>query len=275
LITNIGTAHLQKLGSVREIALQKSRIFSRFDGTQTALVNEDETWKDFLAKKVRGNLFLYGLQSTSKIESVQSLGIDGWKIRWNGIEFDFPLPGDHNLKNLCASLAICGLLNLDPQSAVRGLSKVSLPPGRLQIHRGKFLLIEDCYNANPDSMKMGLNFFASLNVEGKKIAVLGDMKELGKISRKEHENVGRNASECGLDRVFFFGEAMKLAYAAFCKNKKAQGTAEYVDDYDSLRKKVGGAVREGDALYLKASRSMKLERLTVDILGNVLAGGAA
>ncbi|HTX72700.1 MAG TPA: Mur ligase family protein, partial [Rectinemataceae bacterium] len=106
LITNIGTAHIGILGSRDEIAKEKKRIFSRFDGRQEGLVWEEDEYRQFLKEGVRGRILEYGPKSTTGFRAARDLGLDGYEVDWEGLRFIFPLAGRHNLINAIAAMAL-------------------------------------------------------------------------------------------------------------------------------------------------------------------------
>jgi UDP-N-acetylmuramoyl-tripeptide--D-alanyl-D-alanine ligase len=119
-------------------------------------------------------------------------------------------------------------------------------------------VIEDCYNASPDSQKAGLNSLCKI-AKGRKIAVLGDMLELGRYSETAHRNVGEYAAECKIDMLFTYGEQSK--YMADSAEKSGLSDVHSFTDKDELTKALLSEIQNGDTLLFKASRGMKLEEV--------------
>ncbi len=261
VVTNIGTAHIGIFGSREEIAKEKSKIFACFDGRQKALLWENDEYKTYLASKVRGSVEYFGLQSTEGLGQVENLGLKGWKVEWKNQRIDFALPGQHNLLNACAALSIANLLHLDPVCASRGLSSTRPLFGRSEIREGKITVLQDYYNANPDSMAAAIEFFAEIPSRHRKILVLGSMLELGKESARAHEEVGLMAGAVGSNAIFLFGDDMIAAETAL-KSSAFKGTLFWTSDMDELSDAILNFVQEGDLILVKGSRGMALERLT-------------
>lgn len=260
LITNIGSAHIGLMGSLQAIAAEKKKIFSCFDGAQVAFVYEKEKFLPFLREGVKGRVILYGPESTPGYEGSKSLGLDGTVIRWEGLRIRFPLFGVHNLINALSSLSVSAELGISKTKIKSGLEAVRPLFGRSQILRGEVTVIQDCYNSNPDSARQVLDFFRPLDWRGRKIIVLGSMKELGADSEVEHRRLARTASAYGFDMLFFFGEEMEPAAEAL-KEQGYTGHYEWSADFDHLRRRLADTVRTGDLLVLKGSRALELERL--------------
>lgn len=260
VITNVGTAHVGMIGSREGIAAEKKAIFSRFDGHQAGFVWERDDYREFLGRGVAGRMFTFGERSTAGIDRIEGAGLDGWRISWNGVSGAFPLPGRHNLDDALAALSVAGFLGVDPGAAMRGLEGVPPMFGRSEIRRGRITCVVDCYNANPDSMERAMDACEAAGWKGRRVYVLGSMRELGDLTAEAHSSLGARAAAGKPDAIFFFGEetseSLEAAVAA-----GYEGRAERYVDIDALRDAVIPALREGDLVLLKASRSLELERL--------------
>jgi UDP-N-acetylmuramoyl-tripeptide--D-alanyl-D-alanine ligase len=277
VITNIGVAHIGLIGSREGIAAEKKKIFSRFAGAQRGFVWDGDAFKDFLKEGVRGKVSEFGLSSTDGLEGVESRGLEGWKISWKGQVCAFPLPGRHNLLNALAALSVAAELGVDHALAAAGLASVKPLFGRSEIFSGDVSLVRDCYNANPDSVAAAIDFCDSVEWTGRKVYVLGSMRELGSSSVEEHEAMGRRAVESSADAVFFFGDETKasLDAALAVKAAAADSTGDsaataagtgmslfQTSDLKALVDAVLGYLRKGDLVLAKASRGLALERFT-------------
>jgi len=260
VITNIGTAHVGIFGSREEIAHEKSKIFSHFDGKQHAIIWEDDDFRSFLAAKVRGSVHYFGLKSTENLGVIKNLGIQGWDIEWKGQHFEFALPGRHNLLNACAALSVAHLLNLEAGCVAKGLSSVIPIQGRSQIREGKITVVQDYYNANPESMASAIEFFSEMPAEGRKIMVLGSMLELGEKSVQEHERIAQFVTQAKPTAIFLFGEEMEAA-ASMLKSIRFDGDLFFTTQFEELARTVVEYVQERDSLLIKGSRGMAMERL--------------
>jgi UDP-N-acetylmuramoyl-tripeptide--D-alanyl-D-alanine ligase len=269
LITNIGSAHIGILGSKEAIAQEKKNIFSRMDENGIALIPDDSYFRELLAEGVRGAVSFYGENSFAELDGVRNLGLDGSEITWAGQRVRFPLPGRHNLANAFAAIAIARKVPVSAQAIKQGLESARPLFGRGEILYGRATVIQDCYNSNPESVERALEFCESLDWPGRRIYVMGDMRELGDSSRRAHEEVGRLLQGSKADMVFLYGEEMEPA-AAILHNGAL--CVMHTCDMDELSRALDACVHSGDLVLLKGSRGCALERLC-DVLST--AGRAA
>jgi UDP-N-acetylmuramoyl-tripeptide--D-alanyl-D-alanine ligase len=268
VITNIGTAHIGLIGSRQAIAEEKKKIFSRFDGSQKGYVWDSDDFKSFLMAGVKGKVGEFGFTSTKGFKGAENLGLLGWRISWMDESFVFPLPGRHNLMDALAALSVVGDMNLQPKLLCDGLSRVKPLFGRSEVFFGKISLYRDCYNANPDSSRAVLDLCDSIEWPGRKIYVLGSMRELGELSLSEHVGLGERAASSDASALFFFGEEAEASYTAAMHAFDLRSTGMkriplyHTNDIGLLIANVISALRLGDLVAVKASRGLELERLT-------------
>jgi len=263
LITNIGSAHIGILGSKDLIAEEKKKIFSQFDGKNLALIPADSPFRDFLAEGLKGRTVFYGESSFAALGGVRSLGLDGTEIIWDGQRVRFALPGKHNLANAFAAIAIAQEVPVSAQAIRQGLESVKPLFGRGEIIQGRVTVIQDCYNSNPESVTEALEFCDSLDWPGRKIYVLGEMRELGEDSRAAHEDLGRLLLDSKAGLVFLFGDEIRPA-AEVLKDGALAYT--HTCDMDELSRALNACVRDGDLVLLKGSRGCALERLSAALV---------
>jgi UDP-N-acetylmuramoyl-tripeptide--D-alanyl-D-alanine ligase len=260
LVTNIGVAHIGLLGSQQAIAAEKKKIFTWFDGRQAGLLPEDDPFRDFLAEGVKGKMSFFGPKSTPGYGGSESKGLGGTIIHWEGSPIRFPLFGPHNLANALGAISVARELGV-PNAEIRdGLEAVTPLFGRSQIVTGPITLLVDCYNANPDSMESAITFLETLPWDGRKIAVLGAMRELGDQTAAAHAALGARLAATPLDAVFLLGEEMEQALAAI-EGAPARQRFSLFHDLGLLGARLESSVRPGDIVLLKGSRSLEMERL--------------
>ena len=277
LITNIGTAHIGLLGSREAIALEKKGIFSRFTGRETGFLPEGERFFGLLAEGVRGRIVAYGPKSTPGYGGSESLGLDGTLIHWEGSRARFPLGGAHNLANALGAAAVARELGVAASAVREGLEAVRPLFGRSEILHGRGpTVLFDGYNANPDSMERALAWASEVAWEGRRVAVLGGMRELGAESAEAHRALARSPVLAGFDLVFLLGEEMRPAFDELAATPAVARTA-WEADADPLARLLAAAVREGDLVLVKGSRGLELERLlpSLGVTGRGAAGKAA
>jgi UDP-N-acetylmuramoyl-tripeptide--D-alanyl-D-alanine ligase len=256
LITNIGSAHIGILGSKEAIAKEKKNIFSQFRGKGVALIPEDSPYRDYLAQGVRGRVSFYGENSFAELGGVNDLGLDGSEIIWDGKQARFALPGKYNLANAFAAIAITREIPVSAGAIRQGIELVKPLFGRGEIIRGKATVIQDCYNSNPESLAVALEFCESLDWPGRRVYIIGEMLELGEDSEKAHEGMGRLLAESKADMVFLYGKETAAGLKAFDAKRFF-----HTCGMDELRAAVNGYVRDGDLVLLKGSRGCALERV--------------
>lgn len=269
VITNIGTAHIGKLGSRKNIAIEKKKIFSCMKANGVAIIPAQDDFADFLAEGVRGKIAWYGKDiSNNGIEFVSDDGIDGTTFRLDGETVHLSLPGLYNYSNALAAVELGRALGLSPLQIKKGIEDVKPLSGRSRILKGRYVILEDCYNANPDSMEKALEFAESVKNCGKKIFVLGSMLELGQESCVAHKKAGLEAVKGGADMIVFVGKDMLAGYkeAEKCGAGTENLRLEYFESNDEqaieeIARKIASFASEGDFILLKASHGIALERL--------------
>ncbi len=260
LITNIGTAHIGLVGSQRAIAEEKAQVASRFDGSQTCLIPGGDGYAEFLAERVKGRVVYYGKGFTPDLESVDLQGLTGSVLRWRGRSVRLRLPGRHNVHNALGALTLAVEMGVEPGVVVDGLESVRPLFGRGELIDGPVTIFQDCYNANPESVRAALELVSDGGWNGRVILVLGPMKELGEMSLGGHAGVAQAAVSFGPAALFLFGEEFADAYAAICGDDDTVDCF-WTDSFEELASRVESVVRPGDLVVIKGSRAAALERL--------------
>ncbi|MCL2174639.1 MAG: UDP-N-acetylmuramoyl-tripeptide--D-alanyl-D-alanine ligase [Treponema sp.] len=263
-ITNIGSAHIEYFGSKDKIFNEKKCIFNFLNINDVALIPADDDYAEKLSRNVNGKVKFYGEKCFKELEGTRSLGLEGTEIIWNGVKINFALPGKHSLHDALAAIAIAKEIPVSNSAIKQGLESVKPLFGRLEILKGRVTVIQDCYNANPESTSSSIDFCDSVEWAGRKVYIIADMLELGDASRGAHEKIGSQLAESKADAVFLFGKEIEAA-VSLISNKKCF----YTDNIDELSAAVNSYVRQGDIVLLKGSRGRALERLSP-----VLTGGA-
>ena len=273
LVTNIGTAHIGMLGSREGIAAEKAHVFDYLDGEGTAVIPADDDFAAFLASRANGKVVYYGNGKPAGVQLIADRGLDGTEFSVEGQPVLLPLPGAYNYKNALGAIALAQELGLSAGEIAAGIRSLKPLSGRSEVRRGTYTIIQDCYNANPDSMDKAIALAASVPGDFRRIYVLGDMLELGADAAAAHAAAGKAAVHSGADAVVFVGSEMKAGYeAALAEHTKT--VLHYIAGHDDAAIAAAAAAvqetaRPGDLVLLKASRGMALERL-----GAVLEGGA-
>ena len=260
LITNIGVSHIENLGSREGILKAKLEILDGLKKGSPLILNGDN---DLLStvKSDDYKIYFYGIENGDfKAENIsEENGSTSFTVNYFGKSQKITIPtiGIHNVYNALAAFAVGFCLSIPPQQCADALGKYA-PEGMRQktVKAGGITVIEDCYNASPDSMKAAITTLA--NTEGKrKIAVLSDMLELGSYSDEAHRQVGEMAAENNIDLLFTFGEAsVNIAEGAKSKGMK---NAFHFNSKEEMTAALLDTLEENDTVIFKASRGMKLE----------------
>lgn len=256
VITNIGTAHIGMLGSKDAIAEEKKHIFSCFDEESVGFIPEQDEYSTFLKEIPRGKVITYSAAHTPYTLN----GLLGSTIQYKDTSIHLPLPGVHNVHNACAAIAVSQYCGISPHAIKAGIEAVPSVFGRSQIVKGPVTYLLDCYNANPDSMRAAMELCAAVNVENRKIYVLGSMKELGHASKEAHRAVCDEAFAGDADMLFFFGgEICEAAYACE-KSRKKPFFCFTETQAAALCTELDAVLQRNDFVLLKGSRSLELEQ---------------
>lgn len=302
LITNVGESHMELLGSRDNIARAKAELFEALPaGRGLAFVNARDDYASTVCAlgtlDQRGipRIFFDGegepdggcapiaaehpvvwasaltfqddgspsfILNAARFDRCGRPGVDG------SYPCTLTLKGAHNVINGCAAAALGIMAGLDLPTICAVLERSLPESGRQQLRRSfaGALIVDDAYNANPDSMKASLATFATFAVEGRRIAVLGDMGELGPIAQEAHERVGALAAASGLDRLICVGDlARHIAQGA----RSAGMPAEAIDSSDNLEEvlaELQGILDAKDAVLVKASHFMGFERIVEGLM---------
>ena len=263
IITCIGVSHIGNLGSQENICKAKLEICAGLAEGSPLVLNGDDPFlrKAALPTHVRPVWFSLGDENADVCAlDVRQEG-DGMAFTLcdknaGRYEVTIPAMGRHNVANALAAYAAATRLGLAPEGVIAGLADFEQTGMRQKVvHAGSMDVIEDCYNANPDSMKAALAMFKEYPCK-RRFALLGDMLELGGMSAPAHEELGRQAAEAGLTALVTYGpEAARTAKAA-----KDAGLADVVhaEDYQQAADALLARMAPGDALLVKASRGMAL-----------------
>ncbi len=268
VITNVGTAHIGRLGSEHAIAQAKCELLQTMPSQGVAILNHDCSLLTSVAATVwQGKMFTYGLQGGDlQGEYYPSDRVDGSgeTLVVDGVSFPLPLPGQHNALNYLAALAVARVLGIDWSPLTQGIT-VEMPTGRSRRYllADDIILLDETYNAGLESMIAALHLLAQL--PGKRhIAVLGTMKELGQQSAALHYRVGSTAQQLGLDGILLLvDEPATTAIADGAHGlpiiEQFYGTSDAT--CSALVQRLKDLIQPGDRLLFKASNSVGMNRI--------------
>ncbi|MEW6292079.1 MAG: UDP-N-acetylmuramoyl-tripeptide--D-alanyl-D-alanine ligase [Pseudomonadota bacterium] len=265
LVNNAQRAHLAGLGSVAAVARAKGEIFAGLSEQGVAVINADDPHADLWRAMNRGRrIVTFGFAPTADVHgSWHPHGLGGLLKLVTPLgttELQLPVPGEHNARNALAAAAACSAAGVPLAPIVRGLERFDIVNGRLQRKRGHggATVIDDSYNANPDSMRAAIDVLAAL--PGRRIFVMGDMGEVGEMAGQLHDEIGGHARSQGIEMFFALGEKS----AAAARNFGAGG--RYCKDVATLVAALRPLMDNDTTVLVKGSRFMKMERVVADIL---------
>jgi UDP-N-acetylmuramoyl-tripeptide--D-alanyl-D-alanine ligase len=260
IVTNAGSAHMEFLGTREAIARAKGEIFEALAPGGTAVINADDAFAPLWRDLVRDHPVIeFGLEHPAGVNARYRLGSEVTQLRVQlpagSIDTTLRVPGLHNVRNALAAAAAAAALKVAPAAIAAGLSGFTGVKGRLQRKPGPngAVMIDDTYNANPESVEAGLAVLAA--VEGMRVLVLGDMGELGSHAPQLHARIGERARAAGVDRLLALGEASRAAVAAFGAG------ARHFEQVEQLLTELEGLLAPGVTVLVKGSRFMRMERI--------------
>lgn len=271
VITNIGQCHLENLGTRDGILKAKTEIFEYMNKDGSVCLNGDD---DKLAtiKEVNGKRPLFfgmGRQNDIYADNYENKGLDGSSARIHmksgGAEIAFdaqiPLLGEHMVYNALAAAAVGVLLGLSPEQISEGISSVKPVGGRSHVIRtDSYTIIDDCYNANPVSMRAALDLL-SQSSDARKVAVLGDMFELGENENALHAQTGEYAAGGRTDVLICVGKLCKNMYDAAQNVENSATELHYFEDKAQMLSELDGLLKNGDTVLVKASHGMGFDEV--------------
>ena len=274
VITNVGTAHIGNLGSRENILKAKLEILEGLQEGGTLVINNDndmlhEWYKSEESKKF--NVVTFGIENKSDImpyDIVLSENGSAYKIDIDGETYNVNVTvgGNHFVLNSLCAIAIGRLFNINMPDILDGIANFELTKRRMQVEKNKngITVINDCYNANYDSMKAAIEYLGKINA-GKKIAVLGDMLELGEFSKMLHEKVGEEVAKNNID-VLITVEELSKNIASKAQEKGVNKENIFVCGENSEAVKIiNDIAKQGDAILLKASNGKKKKKIFNEI----------
>lgn len=264
IITNVGVSHIENLGSRDGILKAKLEILDGLKKGSPLFLNGDND-KLSAVKTDDYKVIFFGIENKNCDILAEDIKEIGLSTKFTAVKGDIrqkitiPTVGIHNVYDALAAFAVGMEYEILPEKIAEGLENY-VPSGmrqRIKDANG-ITVIEDCYNASPDSQKAGLNSLLKI-AKGRKIAVLGDMLELGSYSETAHRNVGEYAAECEIDLLFTYGKESE--YMADSAKKAGLKAVFSFTDKAELTKALEKELKLGDTVLFKASRGMKLEEI--------------
>lgn len=266
VVTNIGTAHIEMVGSREGIAKAKSEIFAFTGPNDTAILWQEDLYLDLLRQKAPRNVLTFGFSVDADARIVGYRPLD-WSrsevlISMGGATHraELPIVGRHQALNAAAAAASAMVAGVDAADAIERLASATMPPMRMEIlrHAGTTYVV-DTYNANPTATVAALQTLGELPAEGRKLAVLGSMREMGDYAETGYREVGRALAVSGVDFTLLYGDDIGVIYEEAIRAGLPDSRLDIAHSLEEVRGFIG-RVSDGDVVLVKGSRALELER---------------
>ncbi len=271
VVTNIGTAHIEFLGSREGIAREKGSLLEALAPEGVAVVNDEDDFADALAARTRARVVRFGGRGDVRAEGAEARADGTWRFRLaapeGGVAVRVAGLGGTTVINALAAAAAALAAGATLDEVAEGLGRYAGVGGRLERKElpGRIVVIDDSYNANPQSMEVALQTLAGCS--GRRIAVLGDMGELGDTTDEAHGDAGRLTARLGIDFLVAVGERAERVAAGARDEGLADARIRTAANSDEGAVALRGILQPGTTVLLKGSRAMKMERVALHLEG--------
>ncbi|MBE0416605.1 MAG: UDP-N-acetylmuramoyl-tripeptide--D-alanyl-D-alanine ligase [Coriobacteriia bacterium] len=274
LVTNVGMSHIELLGTQESIASAKAELVEAIPEEGVVFLNGDDAFSGTLALSSRAPVIQYGLADTCDVRAMD-ITMDGESLASFEIVTEdiiipvsLAVPGRHNVYNALAAAAVGVHFGLDPEDVTDGLARASAGEMRMQTFTsaGGIHVINDAYNASPTSMRAAIETLAGITTAERRVAVLGDMAELGSLAELAHFRIGEELARHAIDVLITVGErAARIADGARAEGMDSDRVRPCVTA-DEASEVLDDLLEPGDVVLVKASRVMGLERVVEGIV---------
>jgi UDP-N-acetylmuramoyl-tripeptide--D-alanyl-D-alanine ligase len=261
VVTNVGSAHMEAFGSLDAVALAKCELIEALPAAGTAVLNADDPRVVEFRKVHSGRTITFGFCQWADVRAEDltfDAGVTRFRVR--GVEFASSLSGRHSVQNLLAAIAVALVFDVAPQELREAIR--TFLPGKMRgerLERNGVIIYNDCYNANPEAVCVMLDVLASTPAT-RRIAVLGEMLELGASAEALHRQIGRYVVDRGIDVLIAIRGAARCMVDAAVAAGLSDGAAYFFEDPATAGDLVRQMVRSGDAILFKGSRGVQVER---------------
>lgn len=262
VFTNISETHLEGLGSVEGVAKEKGEMLNYISKDGTIVINADNVWCNKIASNFSGRIIRFGINNEAQIKGSNINRTDlGLAFTVNDVfRVNVPFYGIHNVYNCLAALAVCYTLGFDIEKSSKTLLSFRLPAMRMDRQNiGNVTIINDAYNANPQSMIAALTEYSEVKVHGRKIFICGDMLELGNHTERLHKEVGIKVARTGIDLLMTVGKLSRYVAESASVHGMARENIMCYDNLGEILASVVYYLKEGDTILIKGSRRIRLE----------------
>jgi UDP-N-acetylmuramoyl-tripeptide--D-alanyl-D-alanine ligase len=278
IVLNVGTAHVGEFGSKEQTAQAKGEIVESLTTEGVAVLNADDPYVSAMVSRTKARVLSFGEHASADVRALDVRLDEEGRARFtlvaDGVEapVGINLVGEHHVANALAAAAACTAVGMTVPQIAAGLGQaVALSGGRMAVNRRAdgVIVIDDAYNANPESMRAGLKALVTLarnNPESRSWAVLGQMAELGERSAEEHDAIGRLAVRLRVDRLLAVGPEARMIHAGAGHEGSGGQESATAADVDEAIAVLRAELRPGDIVLVKASNSVGLQRVAKALL---------
>lgn len=269
VVTNVGYAHVEAFRSIEAVALAKRELIEELPAAGVAVLNADDPLVARFREIHRGRVVTFGLSEGADVraEAVE-LGTASVKFRYQDVPFESPLVGRHGLLNVLAGLAVAKVFDIPPErlrDAVR-----TLEPGKMRgerLERNGIVIWNDSYNSNPEAARAMLDVLRQTPAR-RRIAVLGEMLELGQSAEPLHRDIGKYVAAQGIDVLLGIRGAARFMVDEAVRAGLSESAAYFFEDPATAGDFLRGLVRDGDAVLFKGSRGVRVEKALERVTGD-------
>ena len=263
-VTNIGPVHLEFFDSPKGVAAAKAELVEALPQTGTAVLPADDEFVEYLKGRTKARVVTFGYSEAAdrRITGVERREGPGYRFLVSDIRIEVPRYGAHHILNAAAAAVVCSIVGATPDEIAAGIAGARAETGRGIVYDlGGILFIDDTYNANPASLRAGLDAFMEMPVAGKRWLVLGDMLELGVASADLHREAGVFCGRSKVDGILTVGmETVELSRAAAEQRRSPDQITHFLDTA-KLAVYLNERLAPGDAVLVKGSRAMHMEKV--------------
>jgi len=281
IITCVGASHLEGLHSIEGVAREKSALAATLPADGLCVLNADCRWTPYMKSITAARVITFSVEGEGDLNASEIwFHAGGTTFKLEGREITSPLLGLHNVQNLIAALACCRGLGLTLDEVLPAISRLKPAHRRLERQHVRGLtLIDDSYNANPESARASVRVLSGLHGHARRVLVLGDMAELGNLAGELHHAIGAEAARAGIDLCVFVGDLVRASAAGAMEAGLAAERIVVCADVDEAIRRVPALLAAGDCVLVKGSRRTGLDRFvtayTAQLSAPALRGDAA
>jgi UDP-N-acetylmuramoyl-tripeptide--D-alanyl-D-alanine ligase len=268
VVTNVGYAHVEAFGSIEAVAKAKRELIEELPRDGAAVLNADDPLVAGFRQVYQGRVVTFGVSQAADVRAEDvELGDERVRFSCSGVRFESRLVGRHGLSNVLAGIAVAKVFGISPdglRDAVR-----TLEPGRMRgerLERNGIVIWNDCYNSNPEAVRAMVDVLRATPAR-RRVAVLGEMLELGQSTEPLHRDIGKYVAAQGIDVLVGVRGAARLMVEEAVRTGLSDGAAYFFEDAATAGDFVRRMIREGDAVLFKGSRGVHVEKALERVLG--------